>query len=587
MTDLSLYRKISTPREFIAALHEHKPDPEHWPALLAVANDEEFVSKLKEKLTHPTDIGQALLADDLITARQRLRAKIHPDTEKAISELDPLQLPAALYPRLSRKDGNAFISFYANPAMALQDKRTLMKPMKFIQRFGEHLDTEQRQELFQRFRGKYERTVQWARTREEIHAVYEGGGQSCMTSVDCPNDIHPVECYASPDIGLAHLTVDGRTHARIVCNMVEKTFSRGYGHEAQLLRELLEAQGFRHATYALQGCRLLHLTDDRKRWIQPYIDFCDGAWTRKDGAGNIAGLNWGQMGTTDPFTDTNGVMYRRINTQGHMADYDTGLCKATDCEYSTCNCCGDEYPEDDMVYSSYMEHVYCECCRDNGSVVFAYVRCGRDWIPEDDAICCESDNEWYHEDHLDCHGVVRVPSRGEYYREGDCIYDDYREEYVHENDSRRCDHDGDDYHEDDFLEIRDGVCIHERYKDYLVRLDCRFYPDDLNCAHEDDAVETPTGTYVLDEDSVQLWDGQHVHGDDPDLVQVLMPEGHYEPGLRTATGIVQLYTGVYVLVLHPDLRFVADGRWALAGDLLLYTDDDGLHQLATETRHAA
>jgi hypothetical protein len=141
-----------------------------------------------------------------------------------------------------------------------------------------------------------------------------------------------------------------------------------------------------------------------------------------------------------------------------------------------CDDCGDREDEDDAVYVDHGDYHICQRCYDN-HYVRAYNRRDAIIMRIEDAVYCESDEEYYHPEYAGYHDVYECQHDGNYYKMDDLvntsrglIHTDYAEHLDVE------DSDGESYaHKDDVVTTHDGRVIH---KDDAVLHTVYFHKDD-------------------------------------------------------------------------------------------------------------
>ena len=155
-----------------------------------------------------------------------------------------------------------------------------------------------------------------------------------------------------------------------------------------------------------------------------------------------------------------------------------------------CDDCGDECHEDDMSYVSYNDRTVCESCCEN-NYVSAYGRRMRQvLVPNDDAVYCESDGEWYVAEYAGDNNVALCEVSNNWYALGDlvgtslglvhvdeCVALDVDDSegysYAHKYDVvTTCD--GRTIHKNDAITTEDGRVLHtsddeEDYAQYVQR----------------------------------------------------------------------------------------------------------------------
>lgn len=232
-------------------------------------------------------------------------------------------------------------------------------------------------------------TVKFARTQEEIIDVYDRGPYSCMKGKDC------VQVYATPDLAVAYLEIDGDIKARAVVCVNEDIglqYSEIHGF-APPLKVLLKRLGYESGD--LEGCRLLKIKDGNT-YVAPFLDGTQKVTVEDD--------------------------YLVIDRYGEVeASSRDGLLNT-----HTCDCCGDRITEGTSNYSEYLNETLCYACYDESHV---YIDGQGSYHIEDDSIKQTEDGEWYLEE-----DIRYVECREEYHHEDDVIYNSYTEEYYLKSD---------------------------------------------------------------------------------------------------------------------------------------------------------
>lgn len=275
--------------------------------------------------------------------------------------------------------------------------------------------------------------------------VYENGPQSCMRGS------RSVKVYALPGNGLrlAYLEADDQIVARsIVVDATNddkvKGWVRIYSTEQRWetsMLQMLIAAGYDTRTN-MNGVKIKLIDAGHRGFVCPYIDYGEGgeqtvSADESKGVLIIGGGDW-EATCTDGYV--NG---------GYECD----------------ECGADGLDEDDVTYVESTEQNLCSDCLDNH---FTYAYGSREWknyYPEGECIYCESDSEWYHQDHYAKHDIMYVESRDAYYHIDDCVCCDVgkREgEWVHINDFDTDHISGEIAHEDEFVNIY-GKSVHESY----------------------------------------------------------------------------------------------------------------------------
>jgi hypothetical protein len=278
--------------------------------------------------------------------------------------------------------------------------------------------------------------------------VYEVGPQSCMKGSDA------VGIYASGVSGLrlAYLEdVTGSIVARCIVRDSDNPDVNGwlrvypepdcdtYGRR---LRDMLVEAGYTHRTN-LDGC-LLTYEEDCGQLVAPYID------TGRNGTQSVGVV----------YRD--GKRYVEVGASGWEADDTDGTAGPLE-DGVNCDCCGDNFNEDDTTYVDSAEERVCDTCLSEVYVQAYGRRDYTEWFARNDCTYCESDDNWYHDDYLENHDVYMCEVRGEYYLIEDLALTSRG--WIHVDDVvelSECDEDGNDYaHPGDTVTLPDGRVVHE------------------------------------------------------------------------------------------------------------------------------
>lgn len=325
--------------------------------------------------------------------------------------LDEVEGMEKLFPHTSMvRDG--MIAYTPDEKKGQQDRQVRIKFGKFFRKYyqGEISDDELKY-LSNEFMGKYGKLeIKWAKGGKiaDVYQYYHDGFGSCMMGddheFDC-DDHHPCEVYDSPDIQLAYFGNDDaqRVQARCLINVKDNQYSVVYGNEQ--LRDMLENMGYERGD--LEGCRIRKISLGDQRYVMPYIDgTCD--FNELDRDYFIISESGKYCAGT-----TGGVVYLKAQ---HM-----------------CDCCGDQYDEDELE-EVFNDESVCEYCLDN-AYVYAYVdrhRC--EYVHRDLCVFSDTENEYYLEELVD-ELIVWVESRNDYCLEDDCVYSERQQEWIHSNDA--------------------------------------------------------------------------------------------------------------------------------------------------------
>lgn len=283
------------------------------------------------------------------------------------------------------------ISYYADEAKALRDIRTVTSPEKWAARmrgasqneardFGAHLRTLLCETP----------TLHFATTIDDIQRVYAKGPSSCMQSefnkirnanihIDDIQITSPVACYAAPNIAVAFIERQGRITGRCVVNTEHKEWARCYG-DVKRLTAALDKANYTHNKHALVGCYIRHITDNFGNPLQPFVDWADEGYTRKDAYGYPAASDWGQLHVESTVTEIDGIPYRRItDSRACAADYENGFvsgCTPQDDENDwVCDYCDESQGEHAACYEAISRRgdwmTICEYCANSDDFTHA------------------------------------------------------------------------------------------------------------------------------------------------------------------------------------------------------------------------
>lgn len=287
------------------------------------------------------------------------------------------------YPHLSTKHPG-MIAFTKSYAHGVADRKTVMKPGRYFQKYYSWMDGPTIARLSEIINAEFAPAIlHFARTREEIVHVYTHGPDSCMShdlrDYDC-RPFHPCEPYATPDLAVAYLlsNEDDPTSitARALCRMDRESgkpvaWVRAYGNERKL-RDALRELGAEQDYECLAGAELLFMPY-RGGFVCPYLDghnqvvrvepkkkrliVHEGGWTKFNtyDADNTSGLNG--RGDYSEYSDPNGPYFVKPINDGELLSED-GLSKCHDCGRSM-------GLYDDTYYVEEHEGHICEDCRDN------------------------------------------------------------------------------------------------------------------------------------------------------------------------------------------------------------------------------
>ena len=184
----------------------------------------------------------------------------------------------------STKDENA-IAYTKNEEAGSMDIRTRISPSKYFEKFvsAEYRDLYVPEWLLAWTKYISAVELKFASTREEIRHVYEIGPDSCMSGPSSKffhrkEGPHPAEAYAAGDLAIAYtIRKNGKINSRALVWPEKKVGGRRYGSEANLLGDLLKAEGYYQQAPSFENARLLLIdavpyTKKPMTFVCPYID---------------------------------------------------------------------------------------------------------------------------------------------------------------------------------------------------------------------------------------------------------------------------------------------------------------------------
>ena len=390
-------------------------------------------------------------------AREADKYPHHPAIDKLLCRAAPIytyvqdwQLLVREHPHVS-EESSTQIAYTQNEDKGERDIQTRTSMGKYLKRHMPQCPDHLLRDYVSQFINDGQCHI--TRDHEKMLDIIMNGPQSCMDGRNF-NDYedHPYNVYA-PVLGwgMAYRTVNGEYHGRALVNIhraddgsEEKIFVRsycttessGYSQRDPALEGYLGALGFRHEC-SWEGCNVTRIAHNHESdvFLMPYID---GEVQRVEDRGETAGV----MRVTD-----NGD-YDASCTCGHTMSVDREACAS----------CGDDTASDDLHAIGYHgdESVCCHCLENR--YVHVYGRqCEQYYVHCDDAVWCESDDEWYHDRYAGDNDVYYVENEGGYYHSRD-IWTCAGSDVMHHDDTPYYEVDGDTYHED---HLPDGWKIDE------------------------------------------------------------------------------------------------------------------------------
>jgi hypothetical protein len=197
------------------------------------------------------------------------------------------------FPHVSRS-APGMIAYTESEEKGMDNKQTQIKPGRYLEKylsaeiklFGVNI-----KRLVTEFERDYNpHPVFFASTEDDIQWVYETGPESCMSNAEhrsrhgwgwpspgrWPLDTHACRTYANGDLQIAYLTQNddpkGEVIARALVWPEKKTYSRCYGAESSLRKELEALGYFPSAPIGAKIQRKQVDVNGQKLFLTPYID---------------------------------------------------------------------------------------------------------------------------------------------------------------------------------------------------------------------------------------------------------------------------------------------------------------------------
>ena len=405
--------------------------------------------------------------------RERRSAPMHPAIREAVMQAPPADwhLLVLEYPHAADRDPSR-IAYTRNDAHGEADRQTVTSVGKYLTRHFPTMRDHQIRDIVMRHGPN--RFELWDTVSAIVRSVQDGP-HSCMRWENFDrnsSDTHPYETY-HPDFGwraAVRLDSSGLITARCLVNVHEtppvfvRSYSRKdghYSHSDEAIEVWLRDQGFTK-TCDWEGLKLKRITKGRHSddfWA-PYID---GDYKHVSDMGDHLVI------------DRDGD-YECDRTDGH----------ASGSSRCTCSDCGERHHEDDMYSVGY----HCEeqvgpCCIESYTRVIG--RGGNEYyIPENDAVYVESQDQHYDPEYLERNGIVELDC-GDYVHRDDAVWLESREIWVASDDDCwvHCAHSACDEHVDDCVQLENGDWALE-YDAWQCEHDEKWYLSDEVTAFDTD-----------------------------------------------------------------------------------------------------
>jgi len=241
----------------------------------------------------------------------------------------------------------------------------------------------------------------------------------------CMSDSDSVKLYAHDRsvLRLAYLTNnDEAVIARCIVREDVKEYIRVYpapenSTSGKWLQSLLKDKGYAHGS--LEGVLIKTYDHDEGGYHAPYID-----------RGNSSGCQYGSIKNID------GKLFFEIGDNGDysltMTNGRTQEDESEDDNSTYCEWCDDYHHEDDTQYHDNLGYSVCDGCANDCGINAINPDGDHDFIHQDDAFYCESDNEYYTREAFDEGVILRDESSGDFYLIEDLI-EVFENLFIHKN----------------------------------------------------------------------------------------------------------------------------------------------------------
>lgn len=258
------------------------------------------------------------------------------------------------------------VAFYDSIEKAEAERETVTKVGRFLRRARPELTEDEIRQLAERYQADQAPvSLTFARTPEDIAAVYVNGPRSCMK--DFPEEEHPCRVYGAGDLAIAHMG----TRNRVLCWPEKKVFGRVYGNtnaDVEMLQAALIDAGFQFSPRKLSGARVLKIEVGRNSWVMPYLDNDMLVQDKGDHFVLHDCDGYSSNGTDGIFTLNKEC--ETCNSEFMPNDDAQSMCDDCWNEHSCCEDCDELTHHDNMVYIESEDHHICEhCCNQQ------YTRC--------------------------------------------------------------------------------------------------------------------------------------------------------------------------------------------------------------------
>jgi hypothetical protein len=240
------------------------------------------------------------------------------------------------------------IAYTENVEKGIADIQTQMSPGRYLTKyFADVLTSATITEYARAFAAEYDPSeVKFAKTETAIEWVYVNGPPSCMSSTakHYRSHCHPVRAYAAGDLAIAYIeNGNGRVASRAVCWPDKKLYTRIYG-DARRLEKGLDILGYSFGSLVGAKMKRIVSEDDSGVFVVPYVDHVGRA------SDNGAYLTIGGSKARVDCSLVNGLSEENENQ-------------------ASCQHCGEDADEEDLIYFEEVEEQWCADCIDNNTSV--------------------------------------------------------------------------------------------------------------------------------------------------------------------------------------------------------------------------
>lgn len=306
----------------------------------------------------------------------RTQDRIDSGDYEAVPEEFPVQYGHGVH--ISTQDPS-MLAYYSSNREILRDKAVKIRPGRYLKKYFPKMSDDEIRETSALI-GAY--TLTFHSSFEEMYEVYRemhdnGVVESCMSKDIFSMKLHPLRVYDESDVELAVLRDgSGNPVGRALYNSRTREYPMIYG-QWEKMHAALKAAGFTHGS--LDGAEVNRIDYDSVSLVMPYID---GHRPLDRSEYNATRIN---VHSGKCVIDSDGE-HRCDTTNGKLVVVET----------KSCECCGDDTPEDEMYEVGYSENSYvCNYCYENNFIEVRILNGNTRMLP-DGGDYCEVDGEYYY-----------------------------------------------------------------------------------------------------------------------------------------------------------------------------------------------